>query len=152
MSWRVVRKKQKLTMIGWLACGIGKADSSSSSVSGGGGLGGTVSWGSGGRGGASEKETALNLTLEQSTNKQLSFFSYPKSLDTETNEWIQCFLNKKGENDWTHYFISTTYLHCLNLKCLFSKQQQKWFEPWCHVNRNLGIKIKFFLGGREVKQ
>lgn len=44
---------QCLTMIGWLACGVGKAASSSSSVSGGGGLGGVaLSVGSGGRGGA----------------------------------------------------------------------------------------------------
>lgn len=38
-----------ITIMGWLAWGMGK--SSSSSVSGGGGLGGVLSWGSGGRGG-----------------------------------------------------------------------------------------------------
>lgn len=38
-------------MIGWLACGVGKLISSSSSVSGGGGRGGAVSRGRGGRGG-----------------------------------------------------------------------------------------------------
>ena len=45
-----------ITIIGWLSCGIGKFISSSSSVSGGGGLGGIVSMGRGGLGGASEKK------------------------------------------------------------------------------------------------
>ncbi len=47
-----------LTIMGWLACGVGKASSSSVSVSGGGGRGGARSRGIGGRGGArSEAKT-----------------------------------------------------------------------------------------------
>ena len=58
----------QLTMIGWLACGVGKAASSSSSVSGGGGLGGVaLSLGSGGRGGAppsTQNKQQINVTVD----------------------------------------------------------------------------------------
>lgn len=52
-----------LTIIGWLACGTGK--SSSSSVSGGGGLAGAVSCGRGGLGGPSVNITACVIYLNK---------------------------------------------------------------------------------------
>jgi len=51
ISWQYTAQTDG-TMMGWLDCGTGKLVSSSSSVSGGGGLGGAVSRGSGGLGGA----------------------------------------------------------------------------------------------------
>jgi len=52
ISWQQRARSDGSTMMGWLDCGTGKLDSSSSSVSGGGGLGGAVSRGRGGLGGA----------------------------------------------------------------------------------------------------
>ena len=49
------------TMIGWFDCGTGKLISSSSSVSGGGGLGGAMSCGNGGRGGAWSTPTHIHI-------------------------------------------------------------------------------------------
>ena len=56
-------EKLPLTMMGWLACGMGKLESSSSSVSGGGGRGGAEFMGSGGLGGARSVNTRKGVNM-----------------------------------------------------------------------------------------
>ena len=68
-------------MMGWLACGTGK--SSSSSVSGGGGLAGAVSCGSGGRGGISVS----------TKNKRTNLYNYLQLIDKNITFIMKTFNN-----------------------------------------------------------
>ena len=87
----MVKTVPVLTIIGWLACGVGKLISSSSSVSGGGGRGGADSLGSGGLGGTLSGKPIPNIALFSRQNCLLSslidcLLSTCTHLDTQ---WIK---------------------------------------------------------------